>query len=73
MEIKLSCPCCGHTEFIGLYKLQYSKVLVDEIYLHKENEMKEQVYCGRCKLEDYVGNLSLKVILKDKGGKNDNL
>ena len=62
MEIKLSCPRCGGTDLFLFKDVEIKKVPVDELYLYKENELKNKVFCVTCNLEDYVGNLELRII-----------
>jgi len=62
MEIKLSCPRCGGIDLLLFKDVEIKKVPVDELYLYKENELKDKVSCVKCNLEDYVGNLELRII-----------
>ncbi len=62
MEIKLSCPCCGETDFLFPKDIEIKKILLDEFYLYKENQLNDMVVCKKCKLDDYVANLEFKII-----------
>ncbi|MGL5150021.1 MAG: hypothetical protein ACRC7N_05515 [Clostridium sp.] len=60
MELRLSCNCCGSTEF------QLKELLLQEVegctYLHHEEIKKGiEVICNKCKTEDYIDGLTLKI------------
>lgn len=57
MELKLSCYCCGSTEFSLIAEV------VNCSHMHcRENTIKDnRVICSRCGLEDYIKNLKTKV------------
>lgn len=62
MEFKLTCVCCGSSEF------EVKELPLTEIegatYLYHE-DINQKVVCKKCGLEDYIENLVLKVVLKE--------
>lgn len=59
MELKLSCYCCGGTEFKrtpldGLINIENTS------YLYQGKYYNNMVTCKSCGLEDYIQNLVIK-------------
>lgn len=60
MELILSCFCCGGIEFDGV-SIDNTNIEGDEYLLH-DDIPSAMVICKKCKLEDYVGNLVMKLV-----------
>lgn len=64
MELKLSCYCCGCTDFLN--KEIFSYELENELFVSMDNKKireNAKVVCRRCNLEDYVVNLVPKAVI----------
>lgn len=58
MQLRLSCVCCGSTDFKRTKQEYYD--IEGESYLFHEDEYNFKVICKECGLEDYVSNLVIK-------------
>ena len=62
MEIKLSCPCCGGTNFFLLEGAEIKNILSNEFYPRREYEFEYMVMCKRCKLDRHIFDLEMRII-----------
>lgn len=59
MKLILSCYCCGGVDFGGI-SVDSTNIEGDEYLLH-DDVPSAKVVCKKCKLEDYVGNLVIRI------------
>ena len=67
MELKLSCYCCGGTEFSTKTGVITTNLTKSCLHTHHVNIVKDnKVICGNCGLEDYIKNLEIKICYEEE-------
>lgn len=60
MELKLSCICCGGTDFKETI-INNLTIISGIEYLRNLDIEDNRVVCNNCGLEDYIKNLEIKI------------
>lgn len=67
MELKLSCVCCGNTEFSTEMGIITTNLTNGCSHTHNVNIVKDnKIICSKCGLEDYIKNLEIKICYQEE-------